>query len=93
MSIQKDAYRMIAERYGMADSELFSKVLKGMITPEESGILSEIDKPLSLSELAEKTGTGEEELKTQLDAMMKKGLIGLMGDRYSLWEMPTGALC
>ena len=89
MSTQKDAYKIIAERYNMADSELFNKVLKGMITSEESEILCELDKPLALTELAEKTGTGEDELKPQLDEMVKKGLIGLMGDRYS---MPTHAM-
>ena len=89
MSVQKDAYQEIAERYGMADSELFIKVLKGMITPEESGILCELDKPMLLSELAEKTGTGEGELKIKIDEIMKKGLIGLMSDKYS---MPTHAM-
>jgi ferredoxin len=86
MSTQSDTYQKIAERYNMAESELFLKVLKGMITPEESGILCEMDKLMTLPELAEKTGTGEDELKPQLDGMMKKGLIGLMGERYS---MPT----
>ncbi len=89
MSVQKDAYQKIAERYGMADSELFLGVLKGMITHEESEILCEINKPMPLSELAEKTGGSETRLKSQLNEMMKKGLISHVKDGYS---MPTHAM-
>src|SRR4030042_1405124 len=89
MSTQKDAYQKIAERYGMPDSELFIRVLKGMIKTEESEILCEINKPVSLPELAERTGMDEDKLKIKLVEVMKKGLIGRVKDGYS---MPTHAM-
>lgn len=79
-----DAYKKLAEKYNMSDSELFIKVLKGIINPEESGILLQMEKPVPVPELSVKTGVDEDRLRKMLDAMKERGVIGPAGDGYSM---------
>jgi hypothetical protein len=62
MGTHTDVYKKLAEKYGVPDSELFTRVLNAMITPEEGEILLELQSPITVTELARKTNIDENQL-------------------------------
>ena len=84
MGNQNGVYEKFAEKYGVPGSELFIKVLKAMIAPEEGAILLELQHSRTLPELAEKVAVDVNELKTKLDDVAKRGVIRPTKDGYIL---------
>lgn len=84
MKNQTDAYKSLAERYGIPDSELFIRVLKAMITPEEGEILMQLLKPVPVHELAGKLGIDEKQLQEKLNHLVEKGVISPVKDGFSM---------
>jgi ferredoxin len=84
MGYQTDCYKTLAERYGVPDSELFIKVLKAMIKPEEGEILLQLQNPATLPQLAENVSIDEASLQKRLDDLANRGLISPMNDKYAM---------
>jgi Na+-translocating ferredoxin:NAD+ oxidoreductase subunit B len=84
MGNNTESYRKLAERYGVAGSEPFIKVLKALITPEEGEILLELPNPLTLAELAGKVSIEPTRLQKMLDDMARRGVVRLVNNGYTL---------
>ncbi len=83
MIIRTQSYEKLAERWGAPGSPYFLKILRAMITPEESELLVEMADWTSNKDLAKRLNQDEKSLQTQLDNMVKKGLLRSAKDIYS----------
>lgn len=84
MGTQTDVYHKLAEIYGVPDSKIFNSVLKAMITPEEGELLLELQRPVTIPELARKVSVDENRLRKILEDIAKRGVIQPVKDSYSL---------
>jgi predicted DNA-binding transcriptional regulator len=82
MASEQDVYDKLSERLGAPGSKRFVKVLEAMVTPEEAGVILELQKPATVQELAVRLKVDEKTLHTKLDAMKEKGIINVVEQGY-----------
>jgi ferredoxin len=82
MTQGNNVYARLSERLGAPGSGRFVKVLEAMVTPEEAGLLLELQKPASCKELASRLNTDESILQKKLDAMKAKGIVNVAEQGY-----------
>ncbi len=83
MANQADSYKVLAEKYGVPGSEMFTRVMEAMVTPEEAEILVETWKPSTLQEVAAKLKIDENHLRNRLAVLVNKRVLNLRNDAYS----------
>lgn len=84
MEGQTDAFKKLAERYGVPGSDLFKKVLGSLITPEEGEVLLALQRPMTVQELASEAGIQEDQVRIMLQDIKKRGVIRSSEGKYSL---------
>lgn len=68
-----DAYGVLAERLGWGDSERFRKILEFLITPKQAEIATCL--PAIFEEVASKSGLSVEEVRKEIEALFRKGVL------------------
>ena len=69
----RDAYEVLAERYGYPGSERLKKILKRLMDEEEAGIVAAL--PCPVVDLASKLGKEEREIEKRLGGLFGKGVV------------------
>jgi ferredoxin len=75
-----DAYVVLAEKLGYAESERFRKLLKRLMDKEDAEIAASL--PCSVVELAQKLGKKEEQVNEILEELFDKGVIFMTSKGY-----------
>jgi electron transport complex protein RnfB len=78
----EDVYARLSEMVGVAGSTRFIKILKAMVTPEESRIMIEMPEWTTCEHLAEKLGLDPKKLQDTLSDLGYRGLIGVSKSGY-----------
>jgi electron transport complex protein RnfB len=73
MTERKDAYSILAEKHGFAKSRPYLRVLRFLMTPEQSEMVALL--PGSPDEVAERCGLNADEVRSNLDALHRKGVV------------------
>lgn len=73
-----DAFESLTGKLGFPGSSLLRSVLEAMMTEDEAKLVDALPGPIS--EVAEKTGVPEQEVRKSLDALFYKGVIFPKGD-------------
>ena len=76
----RDAYVVLAEQLGYAESERLRKVLKRLMDEEEAEIVASL--PCPVAELAQKLGKKEEDVNEMLNVLFEKGVIFMTSKGY-----------
>jgi ferredoxin len=69
----KDAYEILAEKYGYPGSERFKKILKRLMDDEEAEIVAAL--PCPVSDLAARLGKEDTEIQKRLGGLFGKGVL------------------
>jgi ferredoxin len=75
-----DAYVVLAQKLGYAESERFRKLLKRLMDKEEAETAASL--PSSVVELAQKLGKKEEQVNEMLEGLFDKGVIFMTSKGY-----------
>lgn len=79
-------YKQLSDKLGVWESERFLKILAEMMTPNEARICTELFKPATCQELADRLGTDAKELSGQLDVLVDKGMLTRGLTQYAFHE-------
>ena len=76
----KDAYTVLAEKLGYAESERFKKILKRLMDEEGAEIVASL--PCPVAELAQKLGKEEGEIAKKLEELFGRGVVFMTSKGY-----------
>lgn len=76
--ITSDAYEALAGKLGFPGSTLLRSILESLMTPDQAKLVEAL--PASITEIAQKTGAPEADVRASLDELYRKGVIFPKGD-------------